>query len=303
MKFKILLLAAPLLTLSAGLFAAAPVDSIGVENLNGKKVILHKLDPKETYYSLGRKYNVTPASIIQFNSNVALKVGNVVKVPTEMPFVTAASQPAVAQTAQATAPATGNASTNTDANVQLYKVSAGETLYAIAKRFNTTVDDIVKLNDLTSTNTSVGQTLKVKINSATPPPPAPVAVPVVQPVIAKRDSNLDTSVQDSANAVKFGANRYGLYEKAEKGIAVSMTDEGLDPSKKLALHATAPVGTVIKITNPMTGKTTFAKVVGRFTESEATKGAIIVVTKNVSDSIGALDKRVQVNISYGVPNE
>jgi hypothetical protein len=82
-----------------------------------------------------------------------------------------------------------------------------------------------------------------------------------------------------------------------------MTEEGLDPSKKLALHRTAPIGTVIKITNPMTGKTTFAKVVGRFTDSESTKDAIIVVTKNVSESIGALDKRVHVNISYGSPNE
>ncbi len=310
MNFKILLLTAPALTLSASLFAAAPVDSIGVENLNGKKVILHKLDPKETYYSLGRKYNVNPKDIIQFNNNVSLRVGGLVKVPTEIPFIAPAVQPVATQTPQAqppattpvtvTTPATVTASTSNDANVQQYKVSAGETLYSVAKRFNTTVEDIVKLNNLPSTSTSVGQLLKVKLNSATPPPPP---TPAIQPVVAKRDSNLDTSVQDSLNAVKFGANKYGLYEKAEKGIAVSMTEEGLDPSKKLALHRTAPVGTVIKITNPMTGKTTFAKVVGRFTDSEATKDAVIVVTKNVSESIGALDKRVQVNISYGVPNE
>ena len=313
MKLKVLLLFAPLLSLSAQLFASAPLDSIGVENLNGKKVVLHKLDPKDNYYSLSRRYNVTPGSIILFNNNAPLKIGNIIKVPTEQSFLAPSVQPVISQSAPAagsqntsvvaqnapvvsqTAPPTATA----DANTQQYRVSVGETLYSIAKRFNTTVEEIVKLNNLTSSNAVSGQLLKIKLNSANVPAP----IPVPAPIIAKRDSASYSSPQDSMNAVKFGANRFGLFEKAEKGVAVSMTEEGLDPSKKLALHRTAPVGTVIKITNPMTGKTTFAKVVGRFTDSEATKDAIIVVTKNVSDSIGALDKRVHVNISYGVPNE
>lgn len=288
-----------MLSLSAQLFASAPVDSIGVENLNGKKVVLHKLDPKDNYFSLGRRYNVGPNTIIQFNNNVALRVGAIIKVPTEQPFLTPATQAVVSQGAPVVSQATPPAVT-ADANVQQYKVSAGETLYSISKRFNTTVEDIVKLNSLPNTNTTPGQVLNLKLNSANVPAPVPV---VTAPIVVKTDSFSYSSPQDSMNAVKFGANKYGLFEKAEKGIAVSMTEEGLDPSKKLALHRTAPVGTVIKITNPMTGKTTFAKVVGRFTDSEATKDAIIVVTKNVADSIGALDKRVHVNISYGTPNE
>jgi LysM repeat protein len=313
MKFKVLLLVAPFLSLSGQLFAWAPLDSIGVENLNGKKVVLHKLDPKDNYYSVSRRYNVTPGSIILFNNNAPLKIGSVIKVPTEQPFSAPAVQPVVSQSAAVApksasvvaqnAPVVSQATPSTataEAELQQYKVSAGETLYSIAKRFNTTVEDIVKLNNLPSSNAAAGQLLKIKLNSATPPPPV---VPVAPPIIAERDGVVYNNAQDSMNAVKFGANKFGLFEKAEKGIAVSMVEEGLDPSKKLALHRSAPIGTVIKITNPMTGKTTFAKVVGRFTDSESTKDAIIVVTKNVSDSIGALDKRVQVNISYGSPNE
>jgi rare lipoprotein A (peptidoglycan hydrolase) len=82
-----------------------------------------------------------------------------------------------------------------------------------------------------------------------------------------------------------------------------MEDDSLDPNKKLVLHRTAPIGTVIRITNPMTNRTTFAKVVGRFTDNEQTKDVIIVMTKNVAQSLGALDKRFQVSLSYGVPNE
>lgn len=312
MKLKVLLLVTPLLSLSVQLFASAPLDSIGVENLNGKKVVLHKLDPKDNYFSVGRKYGVSPNVIIQFNNNVALITGGIIKVPTERPFLAQVNQPVVSQATPAGAQKTSVVAQNVpvvsqvtpptvtaDANVQQYKVSAGETLYSIAKRFNTTVDDIVKLNNLPNSTAVSGQLLKIKLNSANVPPP----VPVVSPIVVKTDSFSYSSPQDSMNAVKFGANKFGLFEKAEKGVAVSMTEEGLDPSKKLALHRTAPVGTVIKITNPMTGKTTFAKVVGRFTDSESTKDAIIVVTKNVADSIGALDKRVHVNISYGSPNE
>ena len=71
----------------------------------------------------------------------------------------------------------------------------------------------------------------------------------------------------------------------------------------VALHRTAPIGTVVKITNPMTDRVTFAKVVGKFTENESTKDVILVVTKATAELLGALDKRFQVTIDYGMPNE
>src|ERR1700761_5233211 len=88
MKLKVIVFILPLLTLSVSLFAKPVLlDSIGVENLDGKKVILHKLDPKDNYYSIGRRYNVRPGTIIQFNNNAPLKIGGVIKVPTDRPFL------------------------------------------------------------------------------------------------------------------------------------------------------------------------------------------------------------------------
>ena len=92
-------------------------------------------------------------------------------------------------------------------------------------------------------------------------------------------------------------------EKNEKGVALWIEDADLDPNKKLILHRTAPIGTVIKITNPMTNRTTFAKVVGRINDNESNKDAVVVMTKSVADALGALDKRFHVNLSYGSPNE
>ncbi|MFA6249168.1 MAG: LysM peptidoglycan-binding domain-containing protein [Mucilaginibacter sp.] len=337
MKFKILLLSTILLGLTSTLFASAPVDSVGVENLNGKKVILHKLDPKDNYYSIGRKYGVSPKVIQQFNNNASLQIGHIIKVPTERSIMetvkpTPAGQPPVqaptktaeqapakpqpkpveqapvktqaavtqppAQTEQKTAQAPAAIATS-----QQYKVSAHETLYAIAKRFNTTVEAITALNNLKSTNLTAGQVLLVPNGTpAEQPAQATTAVAPAHVDTVKRDSTY-VAVVDSLENHKPGTNKYGLFEKNEKGVATWIDDASLDPNKKLILHRTAPIGTVMRITNPMNNRTTFAKVVGRFTDSQSTRDAIIVMTKNVADALGALDKRFQVNISYGTPNE
>lgn len=317
MKFKQLLLLTPLLTLSVSVFANPIVDSVGFENLNGKKVILHKLDPKDNYFSIGRRYNVKPNDIIQFNNNAPLKIGSIIKVPTEQPFLQsnpnqtrvqqqnkpAVQQPPVSQqqppvsqqqiTAQQLIQKTVPSNSNQAITTQDYKVSAGETLFSIAKRFNSTVEDITAVNELTSTTLIPGQLLKVRTGV-----PAPVAPP--HPVV-KRDST-SVSFQDSSNYERhLSANRFGLFEKTEKGVATWIEDTSLDPNKKLVLHRTAPIGAVVKITNPMTNRTTFAKVVGRILDNESTKDVLLIMTKNVAESIGALDKRIHVNISYGSP--
>jgi hypothetical protein len=43
-------------------------------------------------------------------------------------------------------------------------------------------------------------------------------------------------------------------------------------------------------------------VVGKFTENESTKGVLIVLTKTAAELIGAADKRFQVSLVYGVPD-
>lgn len=346
MKFNIVLIAISSLFISVSLHAKPVVDSVGVKNQDGKKVVLFKVKPKDTYYSIGRRYNVKPAVIMKFNGSKkeTLTIGEIVKVPTDMPYKKSLknndSEKAVTETKkekkarlareakenkkkkyteetetpasdqqQAASQETKQASQivqpvkapeQRNAPALEYKVAAGETLYGIAKRFNTSVDNIKKQNNLDSNTLAPGQVLIIK-----PYSDAPQATTVVHnDMVAKRDSTVVAPIKDSSNAEHhLNANRYGLYEKNEKGVATWIDDTGLDPNKKLVLHRTAPIGTVIKITNPMTNRTTFAKVVGRFADNENTRDVIIVMTKNVADSLGALDKRFHVNISYGSPNE
>ncbi|SKB33707.1 septal ring lytic transglycosylase RlpA family protein [Daejeonella lutea] len=274
--------------------ASITLDSISVENLNGKKTIVHKVEAKETYYSIGRKYNVTPQSIIQFNSNRTLQIGTILRVPTDRSYSAPQAQ-ATYEKPEATAPS--------KLAVIDYKVGPREYLVAIARKFNTTVEDIKALNNLTSNNLAIGQIIKVpygNTSAVVPPQAPPLDIPKAEP------RNSSTQIDSSMNAgdrLKLPPARYGLREVDERGVAIWISDENLDGTKMLALHQTAPIGTIIKITNPMTGKSTFTKVVGKFSQNESTKDAIIVITKAAADLIGAIDKRFQATIVYGVPNE
>lgn len=55
---------------------------------------------------------------------------------------------------------------NNNTNNETYTVVAGDSLYKIANKFNTTVDEIKRLNNLTSNNLSIGQQLIIKQNNS-----------------------------------------------------------------------------------------------------------------------------------------
>ena len=90
-------------------------------------------------------------------------------------------------------------------------------------------------------------------------------------------------------------------KKKERGVGLWLSSLADDGQTSLALHKTAPIGTILKIMNPMNQSVTFAKVVGKFGENEDTQGAIVVLSKSVASSIGLIDKKFQVEITYGIP--
>jgi LysM repeat protein len=128
-----------LLVLIGWTFAHSPADSIGREIINGKVHVIHKVDEKETLYSISRRYGTTVDAIIQQNPTAdgGLEVGQILKVP----YV---SSPKKA----------GNSGKHT--------VAEKETLFSIAKLYGLSVDELKQLNQLTSNSLSIGQELIVK---------------------------------------------------------------------------------------------------------------------------------------------
>ena len=85
----------------------------------------------DNLYSIARRYNTTVSDIINLNNlkNNNLSIGQVLKIPT------------------------------TNTTTTTYIVKSGDSLYSIARKYNTTVDNIKKKNNLTSNLLRVGQKL------------------------------------------------------------------------------------------------------------------------------------------------
>lgn len=96
----------------------------------------------DNLYSIAKKYNTTASAIMILNNlpNSNLSIGQKLKIPDS-------SKEEVVT--KPTTPSTSNT----------YIVKSGDNLYAIARKFNTTVDAIKKKNNLKNNNLSIGQKL------------------------------------------------------------------------------------------------------------------------------------------------
>ena len=105
--------------------------------------ITYKVVSGDTLYSIARKYNTTVNKIKELNNltNNNLSVGKLLKI-TE-----------------------GTTDSSSDANKIVYTVKSGDNLYAIAGRYNVTVDALKKANNLTSNLLSIGQKLVIPVTS------------------------------------------------------------------------------------------------------------------------------------------
>jgi LysM repeat protein len=142
--------------------AASSVDSIGVKTIEGKKYIIHKLEAKETLYSLGRRYHVSVAEIQKVNPKEKdgykiTQIGRELLIPyKEEEFIQSKSNE-------------GNPALVAEkSDPKKHIVKAGETLYSLAKQYNVSQDKIKKWNNLESNNLSIDQELWVSNPKKTP---------------------------------------------------------------------------------------------------------------------------------------
>jgi LysM repeat protein len=97
----------------------------------------YTVKPGDTLYGISNQYGVSVVELANLNNVTAstLKIGQVLKIPT-------------------------NSGTNPD-NMFMYTVKKGDSLYNIATKYNTTVNELINLNNLKTTNLSIGQILRI----------------------------------------------------------------------------------------------------------------------------------------------
>lgn len=108
-------------------------ECFGEEYIAPNEFVIYTVQRGDSLYSIARRFNTTVSEIQKLNNlggNISLSIGQELKIPVS----------------------SGNTSTT-------YIVQRGESLYSIAKKFNTTVDEIKRKNNLTSNLLSIGQEL------------------------------------------------------------------------------------------------------------------------------------------------
>lgn len=361
----------------------SPMDSIGVETINGQTFVIHKVDEKETLFAISRRYRTTVDAILQHNSTASsgLEIGQILRVPyTAKPIsrpvgagqivhkvvpketlysisrtygvstdnirewnnlsdnALAIGQMLVIRQSSASPPARPQPVQHEQPQAIIrsgvHTVQQGQTLFSIARQYQVSVDDVKEWNDLDNNELKIGQTLYVarpETNSAASPESrsAPTSTPDAasstspssaqsetreepvarrEPVVARdaetparttpstRNTPQSPSGQ-SAESIRISESLKNGDEIVEAGIAELI--EGTDGNRKyLALHRTAPMGTILKVRNEMNNREVFVRVMGKLPDTAMTDKLIIRISKSAYDRLGAIDPRFRVEVTY-----
>lgn len=247
-------------------------DSLFLTVSEGKKFLQHPVKPKQTLFSLARYYGLSLEELYEYNTHFrtdpTLYTGTRVKIPVPNRAIKRYK----------------NSQFKASKNVPVYYVvQPGDNLYQICKRnFDMPVDSILKRNKLKNNNIRPGQLLLVAWMGVDGIPAdwRPVRV------FTKND------------ALK---SRYDEEKKRHKeGISQGVCFWQKDSKEKgdlYAMHREADIGTIMAVTNPMGGRTVYAKVIGRI-PSGYESNIEVILSPEAARTLGARDPRFFVKVKF-----
>lgn len=266
--------------------------------------LTHKVQPKETWYGLGRTYNLEPARIASYNNTSIsrpLSIGEDIRVPlTGENF----SQPETRPTGEGYIPV-------------YHIVQDREWMYRISVNHNKVpIERLEKWNNISRDNATAGTRLIVGFlkggdaapaaeTASTRPAPAPEqhrtspSQPQTPPQTTPSPS---PTVRRTGAAGAGGGFFRSQYE--DKGVnssgtaAVFKSTSGWKDGKYYALMNNVTVGTIIRITYPQTNKAIYAKVLGELPDMKESAGLAIRISDSAASELGAVNSKFTVDVRY-----
>lgn len=288
---------------------AQKTDSIFVSHDDKGWVIRHKVKPKETVLSLARRFHVPPAMVADMNSvtyQQQLTANSKVYIPLGAYNLLTAKP------------------LNTQETRPIYrKVGDDESLYSIARATGVSQRTIQKWNNLDYIELHKGQILLVGWvlydNTSLTKPKKEQVAKTEPPVVKPSESSIkvtmhvpdtiyynpndtlalaDTMLSEGAQL--FNQQTFdGSSVTEEKGTAAFFKGGGFSSNGiYFAFHNTAKRGTIIKIYNPGTGKTVYAKVIGPLPVREIFHNAIIGISNDAKAELEVPGQKMWAEISY-----
>ncbi len=278
----------------------------------------HNVVAKETWYSLGRLYNLSAKLIATYNKtslDKPLEIAQVVKIPLNGTNFSQDEKKA-----------------QDEVLLPVYHiVGEKEWMYRIGLNHNKVpVEMLEKWNGMKSAEIKTGMKLIVghlKVrntsllasanNSKSIPAPVVETVKQTAPVVREEQNTSSTihrtnensssvpavnTIPASSGAGKSGGyfkSVYGGKGKSTSGIAgVFKSTSGWNDNKYYALLSNVPVGTIIKVTFPQTGNAIYAKVLGELPDMKESAGLILRISDAAANELGATSNKFSVDIHY-----
>ncbi len=286
-------------------------DSLGTEVANGKTYILHKVDPGQTLYGVMRRYGVAVNDIRASNEGMAdaLRAGQVIRVP----YTPRKSAKAIAREEKAAAKEEKKLEDKKEDKVAtvpaanapgMHSVEQGQTLYSIAVKYGVLMADIRKWNGMTSDNVILGQDLIVSEKAYSERSPSITPFPTPKP--AEKEEPATVVVEKPKKPVEEPTPPPLPKEPTGKRMSESglaeIIDTGESSSKYLALHRTAPLGTLVQVKNQYNQEEIWVKVVGRIPGTSANEDIVIKLSARAFEKLSPNSRRFRAEISYISPN-
>ncbi|MCC5920118.1 MAG: LysM peptidoglycan-binding domain-containing protein [Cyclobacteriaceae bacterium] len=243
----------------------------------------HTVKSGENLFAISKQYGVTIPDIKRWNKLTSddLRIGQELIV---------ADPSAVSASASTTVKIDSSPSNLGDGGLE-HTVMASETLFSISRKYDVHFNDIKKWNNLSSDEIAIGQKLKIF-------------------TVGKRSGKTAEEFKDKAVAEKKAPSTSktvgqtlstdydtGFEKINESGLAQVIAKSG-DSKKYLGLHRTAPIGTIMQVSNESNDRSVFVRIIGNIPEAGDNERVVIKISQTAYDRLGAFDERFPVKLSY-----
>ena len=269
--------------LSVGFTSAfgSPIDSLGLKKENNKTYIVYKVENKQPLYSILKHFNLSLTEFKQINPevNIPINAGEIIFIPIH--YLDEATNALITPAKPLEKVVVKKQEEVKPIESDIHIVSAKQSLLTIANLHKVTMADIRKWNNLTSDVLKEGQRLLVEA-------PKNLVIDKSTLLGSKNDKGIEELKSDSKESD-------GLKKTIETGIA-ELIEVPDNSGKYLALHKSAPIGTLVLVKNLANNQSIWVKVIGRLPNSDGK--LIIKLSPKAFERLNAVDKRIRAEISY-----
>lgn len=262
---------------------ANSLDSLGLKKENNKTFLLFKVGPKQSLFSILKRYNLSLSEFKSANTEIQIpvKTGEIVYIPLHY---LEESNPAPKIVEEKAPESTKEA--------EIHIVAPKQGLLSVANMHKVTMAELRKWNNLTSDRLQEGQRLIVSDPAGSA---SSIAVDKSNLLPAKTATPAAPASTETVVAPAKEKGPEDIKKKIETGIA-ELIDVPDNSGKFLALHRTAPIGTLVLVKNLTNNQSIWVKVIGRLPNGDSK--VIIKLSPKAFEKLNAVDKRVRAEISY-----